>query len=216
MYNLIRLLLFSLPPETAHNIALKGLTVDRLFLKAARYMPPEVNQKRVMGINFPNPVGLAAGLDKNGDYVDALGCLGFGFIEIGTVTPRPQGGNKKPRLFRLRQAHALINRMGFNNKGVDYLVNQLSKNQYQGVLGVNIGKNFDTPIENAAEDYLHCMQKVYTRADYITVNISSPNTPGLRDLQHGDLLNDLISEVRKEQRDLTERYGYYVPVLTLE
>lgn len=213
MYSLIRQLLFLLPPETAHRVALNGLTIDRLFLRAARYSPPQINPKRVLGLDFPNPVGLAAGLDKNGNYIDALGCLGFGFIEVGTVTPRPQGGNEKPRLFRLRKAEALINRMGFNNKGVDYLVRQLDKHQYQGVLGVNIGKNFDTPLDQAIGDYIIGLQRVYTRADYITVNISSPNTPGLRKLQHGKMLSELITSIQYEQQDLGNRYGYHVPVL---
>ena len=213
MYSLIRQLLFLLPPEMAHSVALKGLTVDRQFLRAANYSPPQIHPKRVLGLDFPNPVGLAAGLDKNGDYIDALGCLGFGFIEVGTVTPRPQRGNDKPRIFRLRKAEALINRMGFNNKGVDYLVEQLDKHQYQGVLGVNIGKNFDTPLDQAIDDYLIGLQKVYTRADYITVNISSPNTPGLRKLQHGRMLTELITSIKSEQQDLGDRYGYHVPVL---
>jgi len=165
-----------------------------------------------MGLKFQNPVGLAAGLDKNGDYIDALGSLGFGFIEIGTVTPRPQPGNPKPRLFRLPEAEAIINRMGFNNKGVDYLIEQVKKRRYQGVLGINIGKNFDTPIEKAVDDYLYCLQKVYPEADYITVNISSPNTPGLRALQHGELLKSLINRLKSEQFVLREQYDRYVPV----
>ena len=165
-----------------------------------------------MGLQFQNPVGLAAGLDKNGDYIDALGSLGFGFIEVGTVTPRPQPGNPKPRLFRLPRAEAIINRMGFNNKGVDYLIEQVRKRRYQGVLGINIGKNFDTPIENAVDDYLYCLQKVYPVADYITVNISSPNTPGLRELQHGKLLKSLINRLKSEQFVLREEFGRIVPI----
>ncbi len=165
-----------------------------------------------MGLQFQNPVGLAAGLDKNGDYIDALGSLGFGFIEVGTVTPRPQPGNPKPRLFRLPRAEAIINRMGFNNKGVDYLIEQVKKRRYQGVLGINIGKNFDTPIENAVDDYLYCLQKVYPVADYITVNISSPNTPGLRELQHGKLLKSLINRLKSEQFVLREEFGRIVPI----
>lgn len=165
-----------------------------------------------MGLQFQNPVGLAAGLDKNGDYIDALGSLGFGFIEVGTVTPRPQPGNPKPRLFRLPQAEAIINRMGFNNNGVDYLITRAKKRRYQGVLGINIGKNFDTPIENAVDDYLYCLRKVYPYADYITVNISSPNTPGLRELQHGELLKSLINSLKSEQFVLREQHGRYVPI----
>lgn len=166
-----------------------------------------------MGIEFPNPVGLAAGVDKNGDYLAALGGLGFGFIELGTVTPRPQAGNPKPRLFRLPRAQAIINRMGFNNKGVDHLVEQVRKAHYRGVLGINIGKNFDTPLERATEDYLIGMRKVYTLADYIVVNVSSPNTTGLRDLQHGELLDELLAAVKGEQLLLTAQHDRYVPVV---
>ena len=166
----------------------------------------------VMGIKFPNPVGLAAGLDKNGDCIKAFEALGFGFIEVGTVTPRPQPGNDKPRIFRLPEANAIINRMGFNNKGVDYLVDQVIKANYSGVLGINIGKNKNTPDENAKDDYIHCMRKVYDFATYITVNISSPNTPGLRSLQYGDALNELLSALKAEQTSLAEQYGKYVPV----
>src|SRR5690625_4764849 len=166
-----------------------------------------------MGIEFPNPVGLAAGVDKNGDYLAALGGLGFGFIELGTVTPWPQAGNPKPRLFRLPRAQAIINRMGFNNKGVDHLVEQVRKARYRGVLGINIGKNFDTPLERATEDYLIGMRKVYTLADYIVVNVSSPNTAGLRDLQHGELLDELLAAVKGEQLLLTAQHGRYVPVV---
>ena len=165
-----------------------------------------------MGIKFPNPVGLAAGLDKNGECIKAFEALGFGFVEVGTVTPRPQPGNDKPRIFRLPEANAIINRMGFNNKGVDYLVDQVIKAKYSGVLGINIGKNKDTPDENAKDDYIHCMRKVYDFATYITVNISSPNTPGLRSLQYGDALNELLSALKLEQTALAEKYGKYVPV----
>lgn len=165
-----------------------------------------------MGLQFRNLVGLAAGLDKNGDYIDALGSLGFGFVEVGTVTPRPQPGNPKPRLFRLPQAEAIINRMGFNNKGVDYLIEQVKKRRYEGVLGINIGKNFDTPVEKAVDDYLYCLRKVYPEADYVTVNISSPNTPGLRELQHGELLENLINRLKAEQFVLREEHGRTVPI----
>ena len=165
-----------------------------------------------MGIKFPNPVGLAAGLDKNGECIKAFEAMGFGFVEVGTVTPRPQPGNDKPRIFRLPEANAIINRMGFNNKGVDYLVDQVIKAKFSGVLGINIGKNKDTPDENAKDDYIHCMRKVYDHATYITVNISSPNTPGLRSLQYGDALNELLSALKAEQTSLAEQYGKYVPV----
>lgn len=165
-----------------------------------------------MGITFPNPIGLAAGLDKNGEYIDALGRLGFGFIEIGTVTPRAQPGNPAPRLFRLPEVAGIINRMGFNNKGVDYLVEQVKQSTYKGVLGINIGKNFDTAVENAVDDYLICLRKVYQYADYITVNISSPNTPGLRSLQAGDELDKLLTLLKQEQGELESEHGKYVPL----
>jgi dihydroorotate dehydrogenase len=166
----------------------------------------------VMGIKFPNPVGLAAGLDKNGECINAFAAMGFGFVEVGTVTPRPQPGNDKPRIFRLPAANAVINRMGFNNKGVDYLVSQVQSANFKGILGINIGKNKDTPEENAKDDYIHCMRKVYNFSSYITVNISSPNTPGLRSLQYGDALDDLLSSLKVEQKVLAEQYGKYVPV----
>ena len=149
-----------------------------------------------MGLTFKNPVGLAAGLDKNGDYLDALAALGFGFVEIGTVTPRPQPGNPKPRLFRLPEHQAIINRMGFNNSGIDHLLNQVQQSRYTGILGINIGKNFDTPIENAADDYLIGLRKAYPVASYITINISSPNTKNLRQLQQGDEIKTLISALK--------------------
>ncbi|MEY8263269.1 MAG: quinone-dependent dihydroorotate dehydrogenase, partial [Bermanella sp.] len=167
----------------------------------------------LLGLTFANPVGLAAGLDKNGDYIDALGSLGFGFIEIGTITPRPQDGNPKPRLFRLREHHAIINRMGFNNKGVDHLVAQVKKSQYKGILGINIGKNFDTKVEDADRDYEICLEKVYAHADYVTVNISSPNTPGLRTLQFGDSLKSLLGTLKKAQLRLQQQHGKYTPIL---
>jgi len=165
-----------------------------------------------MGLNFPNAVGLAAGLDKNADYYESLAALGFGFVEVGTVTPRPQPGNAKPRMFRLKRERALINRMGFNNKGVDHLVEQISQRSYQGILGVNIGKNLTTALPSAHEDYLICMQKVYEHADYITINISSPNTPGLRDLQLGDSLELLLQTLKTAQQELSQQHGRYVPL----
>jgi len=165
-----------------------------------------------MGLRFANPVGLAAGLDKNGDYIDALAALGFGFIEVGTVTPRPQSGNPRPRLFRLPTARAIINRMGFNNRGVDYLVERVRHSRYRGVLGINIGKNFDTPVEHAAEDYLIALRKVYPHASYIAVNISSPNTPNLRRLQEHDALLDLLRTLKAEQGRLANQHDRHVPL----
>lgn len=213
MYSHIRDLLFKLDAETSHEFSLdligaaERLKLSGLFLPE---IPP--NPVEVMGIIFPNPVGLAAGLDKNGDYFNALGAMGFGFVEIGTITPRPQAGNPKPRLFRIPEAQAIINRMGFNNKGVDHLVAQVKRRRYKGVLGINIGKNAVTPVENAADDYVKCMRKVYAHADYITVNVSSPNTQGLRDLQFGDSLNRLLETIKIEQSNLQAEYGRYVPV----
>ena len=166
-----------------------------------------------MGIEFPNPVGLAAGLDKNGAYIDALAALGFGFIEIGTITPRPQAGNPHPRLFRLPDAKAIINRMGFNNEGVDALVEHVKAAKFKGVLGINIGKNADTPVENAVDDYLICLEKVYNYASYITVNISSPNTKNLRSLQSGDALTELLETLKNRQLELAELHQHYVPLV---
>src|SRR5690554_5129763 len=178
MYPLLRKALFALPPETSHDLSLDLLgAAERLRLLALAAPPVADRPVEVMGLRFANPLGLAAGLDKNGDYFNALGALGFGFVEIGTVTPRPQAGNPRPRLFRLVAQEAIINRMGFNNLGVDHLVEQVGKRRYQGVLGINIGKNADTPLERAVDDYLAGMVKVYPHADYIAVNISSPNTP---------------------------------------
>lgn len=168
--------------------------------------------RTVMGITFPNPVGLAAGLDKNGDYIDALAALGFGFIEVGTVTPRPQPGNPRPRLFRLPQARAIINRMGFNNEGVDHLLANVRRARYRGILGVNIGKNFDTPVERAVDDYVIGLRKVYAHASYVAVNISSPNTPNLRHLQEHDALLALLQALKAEQHDLARQHGKYVPL----
>jgi dihydroorotate dehydrogenase len=165
-----------------------------------------------MGLQFPNPVGLAAGLDKDGEGIKVWESLGFGFIEIGTVTPRPQSGNPKPRMFRLPKAQALINRMGFNNQGVDYLVAQVQRADFKGVLGINIGKNADTPVERAIDDYLLGLRTVYPWASYVTVNISSPNTPGLRDLQYGEALGQLLAALKEEQQRLADRHGHYVPL----
>ena len=172
LYALARPLLFSLEPEVSHRIALDLAGIAGLFIAKPRFRPV-----KALGLEFPNPVGLAAGLDKNAEHVDALAALGFGFLEVGTVTPRPQAGNPRPRLFRIPEKEALINRLGFNNVGVDAFVANLERARYRGILGVNIGKNADTPIERAIEDYEFCLEKVYTRASYVTVNVSSPNTP---------------------------------------
>ncbi len=212
MYALAKKMLFLLPPELAHAVALKSLGLRARLQPERRLTPVRNHSVKVMGLEFANPVGLAAGMDKNGDYIDGLGTLGFGFIEIGTVTPKPQPGTPGPRLFRLPEAEAIINRMGFNNKGVDYLVARVRERRYGGVLGINIGKNFDTPVDRAVNDYLLCLQKVYVHADYVTVNISSPNTPGLRELQHGELLRQLIATLQQEQSRLTDEHGRRVPI----
>ncbi|NUU03650.1 quinone-dependent dihydroorotate dehydrogenase [Herbaspirillum robiniae] len=217
LYALARPLLFSLEPETAHHLTLPALRC------AARYSltdfiarVPARDPRTVMGIEFPNPVGMAAGLDKDGAYIDGLAALGFGFIEVGTVTPRAQPGNPLPRMFRLPDANAVINRMGFNNGGVDAFVANVQASRFyqekQGVLGLNIGKNADTPIERAAEDYVHCLEKVYPYASYVTVNISSPNTKNLRQLQGASELDALLSQLKSAQRRLADRHGRYVPV----
>jgi dihydroorotate dehydrogenase len=210
LYELARPLLFSLSGEQAHD-----LTLAMLRRGAGHLWPGCVPSKpvRVMGIDFPNPVGLAAGLDKNGDCIRGLAALGFGFIEIGTVTPRPQPGNPKPRLFRVPPAKALINRMGFNNHGVDSLLRSVEKSRFDGVLGINIGKNAATPVEQAADDYLFCLERVHQAATYVVVNISSPNTPGLRTLQHGDALESLLSALREAQTRLDQKAGRRVPLL---
>lgn len=212
MYAFARDLMFKFSPETSHELAIDligaggRLGLNRLLCSAPR-LPVQV-----MGMEFPNPVGLAAGLDKNGDAIDGFAQLGFGFIEIGTVTPRPQPGNPKPRLFRLPEATAIINRMGFNNHGVDYLIERVKAANYRGILGINIGKNFDTPVERAVDDYLICLDKVYAHASYVTVNVSSPNTPGLRSLQFGDSLKQLLEALRVRQDELTQQQGRRVPL----
>lgn len=212
-YQLAKPLLFMMEAERAHHAAFKGLGLlnSMGFLRSLTPTVPN-NPVTVMGIEFANPVGLAAGLDKNGDYIDVLAELGFGFLEIGTVTPRPQPGNPKPRLFRLPEARGIINRMGFNNGGVDNMLENVANAQYRGVLGINIGKNADTPIEKAAEDYLIGLRKVYAAASYVTVNISSPNTKNLRQLQQGDELGDLLKQLKTEQEKLADQHGRYVPV----
>lgn len=212
MYALARELLFKLSPETSHELSIDLIGAGgRLGLNGLLCKAPRLPVK-VMGLEFANPVGLAAGLDKNGDAIDGFAQLGFGFVEIGTVTPRPQPGNPKPRLFRLPAATALINRMGFNNQGVDHLLTRVRAARYRGVLGINIGKNFDTPVERAVDDYLLCLSKVYTHASYVTVNVSSPNTPGLRTLQFGDSLKQLLEALRQRQEDLTAEHGKRVPL----
>lgn len=213
MYTLARKLLFQLSPETAHewSIDLIG-TGGRIGLNGLFSGRPASLPVNVMGLQFANPVGLAAGLDKNGDAIDGFGQLGFGFIEIGTVTPRPQPGNPKPRLFRLPEAKAIINRMGFNNHGVDHLVARVKAARYKGVLGINIGKNFDTPVERAVDDYLICLDKVYAHASYVAVNVSSPNTPGLRSLQFGDSLKQLLEALRRRREELAIQHGRRVPL----
>jgi dihydroorotate dehydrogenase len=212
-YPAIRKVLFQFDAETIHELTIKGLkSTGSTPLNALYKQRVAKKPVTVMGINFPNPLGLAAGLDKNGECINAFAAMGFGFIEVGTVTPRPQPGNPKPRIFRLPEANAVINRMGFNNKGVDYLVSQVRSAKFSGVLGINIGKNKDTPDENAKDDYIHCMQKVYDFASYITINISSPNTPGLRSLQYGDALNELLSALKVEQAKLEKQYNKYVPI----
>ena len=213
MYSLVRPLLFALEAETAHHFTLATLRAfDGLGLIPAAATAPDNCARSIMGIRFPNPVGLAAGLDKNGEYIDALDRLGFGFIEIGTVTPRPQPGNPRPRLFRLPAAGALINRLGFNNHGVDRLVENVKRARYRGVLGINIGKNADTPLERAADDYLACLRKVYPLATYVTVNISSPNTRDLRQLQGSEELDALLAVLKAEQRRLADAHGKHVPL----
>jgi dihydroorotate dehydrogenase len=212
-YPAIRKVLFQFDAETIHELTIKGLkNIGKSPLNAFYKQTVQDKPLSVMGIHFPNPVGLAAGLDKNGECINAFSAMGFGFVEVGTVTPRPQPGNDKPRIFRIPKANAVINRMGFNNKGVDYLISQVQAANFKGVLGINIGKNKDTPEENAKDDYIHCMRKVYDFATYITVNISSPNTPGLRSLQYGDALDELLIALKAEQKVLTDTYGKYVPV----
>jgi dihydroorotate dehydrogenase len=213
LYTLSKPFLFQLDAELAHDLTLKSLKwTEQSGLLKLYPQAPACTPRQVMGINFPNAVGLAAGLDKNGAVIDGMAALGFGFIEIGTVTPRPQPGNPKPRLFRVTEANGIINRFGFNNLGVDNLIENVKTAQYKGVLGINIGKNFDTPNEKAVEDYLLCMQKVYAHASYITVNISSPNTKNLRALQEKEALSSLLASLKLEQTKLAEQHGKYVPI----
>jgi len=216
LYALARPLLFSLDAESAHHLTLPALRRAAALGLTGFISKPAADPRTVMGVTFPNPVGLAAGLDKDGSYIDGLAALGFGSIEIGTVTPRAQPGNPKPRMFRLPAAHAIINRMGFNNGGVDAFVANVQASRFyqgkQGVLGLNIGKNADTPIERAADDYLHCLEKVYPYASYVTVNISSPNTKNLRQLQGASELDALLSQLKDAQLRLADQHKRYVPV----
>lgn len=213
IYAMAKPLLFCLDAEVAHDVTIKSLKLAaKLHLTQCLNQAPICQPRTFMGITFPNPVGLAAGLDKNGAVIDGLAALGFGFIEVGTVTPRPQPGNPKPRLFRVKEAQGIVNRFGFNNLGVDNLIENVKAAQYKGVLGINIGKNFDTPMENAVDDYLIGMQKVYTHASYITVNISSPNTKNLRALQEKEALSHLLATLKLEQTKLANLHGKYVPI----
>ncbi|WP_185230355.1 quinone-dependent dihydroorotate dehydrogenase [Teredinibacter franksiae] len=213
MYSLARNILFKLDPEVAHDISLDAMgAAERLHLLQPFVKRMVEDPVEVMGLRFPNRVGLAAGLDKNGEYFNALGKLGFGFVEVGTVTPLAQPGNPQPRLFRLKNEQGIINRMGFNNNGVNHLVERVRRRRYQGVLGINMGKNKLTPEENALSDYQKCMEAVYTSADYIAINISSPNTPGLRNLQFGENLEILLKGIKAKQVELQQRHGKNVPV----
>ena len=214
LYSLARPFLFGMDPEAAHALALASLKlIERTGMASILADTGPARSVRLMGLEFPNALGLAAGLDKNGEYIDALAAMGFGFIEIGTVTPRPQPGNPKPRMFRLPEAQALINRLGFNNQGVERLLANVARARYRGVLGINIGKNFDTPIERAADDYEFCLAKVYAHASYVAVNVSSPNTKDLRRLQGADELGALAGKLKTEQMRLADAHGRYVPLV---
>ena len=212
-YRIIRSVLFMLNPEKAHNVSMKqfklthGTLLDLLYRQKVQQRPVQV-----MGLTFPNSLGLAAGLDKNGDCIDAFGAIGFGHIEVGTVTPVAQAGNESPRIFRVLESDGMINRMGFNNDGVDNLIKNVQESHFKGVIGINIGKNFSTPIEEGKNDYLLCMDKVYSHAGYIAVNISSPNTPGLRSLQYGEALDELLDTLKTRQSELAAKYAKYVPI----
>jgi len=215
LYKLLRNLLFCLPAETSHHFALNAMSLGQslgLLRILAANSKSLSEEKVVMGIRFPHPVGLAAGLDKNADHIQALSKLGFGFIELGTLTPRPQAGNSRPRMFRLSQQQAIINRMGFNNKGIDHAIGRIKDSGFTGIVGVNIGKNADTPVTNAVDDYLIGFRKSYGVASYIAVNLSSPNTPGLRSLQFGDELKRLLGTLKDEQAKLRAHHNRYVPL----
>ncbi|GGI15742.1 quinone-dependent dihydroorotate dehydrogenase [Oxalicibacterium faecigallinarum] len=216
LYSLARPFLFAIDPEAAHNLTLPALRCAAGWGLTSSIAKPTDNPRTVMGMTFPNPVGLAAGLDKDGAYIDGLATLGFGFIEVGTVTPRAQPGNPMPRMFRLPQAKAIINRMGFNNGGVDTFVKNVQASRFyqnrEGILGLNIGKNADTPIERAVDDYLICLNKVYPYASYVTINISSPNTKNLRQLQGASELDALLSQLKDAQQRLADEHKRYVPI----
>lgn len=216
-YSLIRKLLFAFDAETAHGLGLSGVDfLNSAGLACLLTKPTPPDPVELMGLKFPNPVGIAAGLDKNGAHIDALAALGFGFIEVGTVTPRAQPGNPKPRLFRIPERQAIVNRLGFNNDGVENLLANVAAAQFPkrgGILGINIGKNFDTPIDKAADDYLLCLERVYSAASYVTVNISSPNTQNLRELQKDEALAALLGSLKNAQARLAERHGKYTPLV---
>ncbi|MBI2792234.1 MAG: quinone-dependent dihydroorotate dehydrogenase [Gammaproteobacteria bacterium] len=213
LYSLVRPLLFLLEPEFSHDLTLSTLKVLQTLGAFPQSSFTSSNTIQCFGLNFPNPVGLAAGLDKNGECIRAWGSYGFGFIEVGTVTPKAQSGNVKPRLFRLKKNQALINRMGFNNKGIDYLIENLKKFPMNCPVGANIGKNRDTSLHLAHEDYLHCFQKVYSHADYVTINISSPNTPGLKSLQHGEMLKSIIGPIMIERERQSDKINKSIPIV---
>jgi len=214
MYNIIRFFLFIFDPEFAHHLAMKSLKLANYFgLLNLISNKTKCKPRVIMGLRFNSPVGLAAGLDKNAEYIDCLSKFGFGFIEVGTVTPRPQKGNPKPRSFRLTKEKGIINRFGFNNDGIDKVIKNIQRSKFRGILGINIGKNFDTPINKAINDYLICFRKSYLFASYITLNISSPNTKNLRRLQESENLEKLLKEIKKEQKKLHKEYKKYVPFL---
>lgn len=213
MQSLAQKFLLHCEPEKSHDFTINWLKKTQHTPLKWLYSNPTVSKPvTVAGVTFDNPVGLAAGLDKNGECIDAFAAMGFGFIEVGTVTPRPQDGNPRPRLFRIRDKQAIINRMGFNNKGVDYLVEQVKHSRFKGTIGINIGKNKDTEEARALDDYLLCLNKVYPYASYVTVNISSPNTPGLRNLQYGEALDALLRGLKAAQETLCQTHGKYVPL----
>ncbi|GAB3628274.1 dihydroorotate dehydrogenase [Pandoraea terrae] len=213
LYPLARRALFCLDAEQAHHLTLAALrSAASLGLAGLMGQRLPDSPRTVMGITFPNPVGLGAGLDKDGSCIDGLAALGFGFVEVGTVTPRPQPGNPKPRIFRVPQAEGIINRMGFNNGGVEQFLQNVQSARWKGPLGLNIGKNADTPIERAVDDYLICLEKVYPFASYVTVNISSPNTKNLRQLQGASELDALLAPLKDKQRALADQHGRYVPI----
>ncbi|MCX8087452.1 MAG: quinone-dependent dihydroorotate dehydrogenase [Rhodocyclaceae bacterium] len=210
-YCLLKPFVFALDPETAHEMAIAALRIRGALIGPGKPLP--ATPVEVMGLSFPNRIGLAAGLDKNGEAIDGFATWGFGFLEIGTVTPRPQPGNPKPRLFRLPEAEGIINRMGFNNHGIDALLANVKAARYRGILGINIGKNADTPIERAADDYLIGLTKAYPHASYVTVNISSPNTKNLRALQGEAELDALLGALKAKQAELAQQHGKYVPLV---